>query len=86
MRINWGWNIQVEDLRDHGVEAVMILRHLLTYGAKISPDPKRAGFYEVESDSTVYYIYAPSKNGKVVLVATWPSESALAVASGSGRQ
>jgi len=75
------WGIQVEDLRNHGAEAVMTLRHLLTCGAKITPDPKRAGFYEVESDSTVYYIYALSTNGKVALLATWPSESALAVAA-----
>jgi hypothetical protein len=81
MNRKWGWNVQVEDLRNHGAEAVMTLRHLLMCGAKITPDPKRAGFYEVESESTVYYIYAPSTNGKVVLLATWPREGALATAS-----
>jgi|SRR5271157_3059456 len=78
MWMKWGWNIQVEDLRNHGPEAVMTLRYLLTCGAKITPDPKRAGFYEVESESTVYYIYAPTRHGKVLLLATWPSEGALA--------
>jgi hypothetical protein len=78
MWMKWGWNIEVEDLRNHGLETVMPLRYLLTCGAKITPDPKRAGFYEVESESTVYYIYAPSRYGKVFLLATWPSEGALA--------
>lgn len=79
MWMKWGWKIQVEDLRNHGPEAVMTLRYLLTCGAKITSDPKRAGFYEVEGESTVFYVYAPTRNGKVTLLATWPSERALAV-------
>ena len=71
-------DLQIEDLRSHGLEAVMTLKRVLTCGAKVSPDPKRAGFYEVESRSTVYYIYAPRLNGKVTLLATWPRESELA--------
>jgi hypothetical protein len=78
MWMKWGWNIQVEDLRNHGPETVMTLRYLLTCEAKITPDPKRAGFYEVESESAMYYIYAPTRDGKVLLLATWPSEGALA--------
>lgn len=86
MGMYWGGNLQIEDLRGHGAEAVMTLRYLLASGAKITPDPKRTDFYEVESGSTVYYIYAPSSNNRrVLLLATWPSESALAAASGSGR-
>lgn len=69
--------VQIEDLRNHGLEAVMTLKRVLTCGAKVTPDPKRAGFYEVESRSTVYYIYAPRLNGKVTLLATWPRESEL---------
>ena len=77
MWMKWGWNIQIEDLRNHGPEAAMTLRCLLTCGAKILPDSKRGGFYEVENESTVYYIYAPTRYGKVLLLATWPSKSAL---------
>jgi hypothetical protein len=69
--------VQIEDLRNHGLEAVMTLKRVLACGAKVSPDPKRAGFYEVESRSTVYYIYAPRLNGKVTLLATWPREREL---------
>ena len=71
-------NIQIEDLRNHSPETVMTLRRVLSCGARVTPDPKRAGFYEVESRSTVYYIYAPTLNGKVTLLATWPSEWELA--------
>lgn len=73
--------VQIEDLRNHSPETVMTLRRMLSCGAKVTPDPKRAGFYEVESRRAVYYIYAPSLNGKVLLLATWPSESALAHSS-----
>ena len=66
--------VQIEDLRNHSPETVMTLKRVLSCGAKVTPDPKRAGFYEVESRGTVYYIYAPSLNGKVLLLATWPSE------------
>jgi hypothetical protein len=71
-------NIQIEDLRNHSPETVMTLRRVLSCGARVTPDPKRTGFYEVESRSTVYYIYAPTMNGKVTLLATWPSERELA--------
>lgn len=70
-------DVQIEDLRNHGLEAVMTLKRVLACGAKVSPDPKREGFYEVESRSTVYYIYAPRLNGKVTLLATWPRENEL---------
>jgi hypothetical protein len=69
--------VQIEDLRNHSPETVMTLRRVLQCGAKVTPDPKRAGFYEVESRSTVYYIYAPTMGGKVTLLATWPAEKEL---------
>jgi hypothetical protein len=69
--------VQIEDLRNHGLEAVMTLKRVLSCGAKVTPDPKRAGFYEVESRSTVYYIYAPRLNRKVTLLATWPRANEL---------
>lgn len=68
----------IQDLRNHPHEVVLALRHLLAGGAKVTPDPKRPGFYEVESGSVVYYIYESVPSGKILLLATWPSESALA--------
>jgi hypothetical protein len=70
--------IQIEDLRNHSPESLMTLKRVLACGAKVTPDPKRAGFYEVESSTTVFYIYAPRLNGKVTLLATWPNEKKFA--------
>jgi len=73
--------VQIEDLRNHGLEVVMTLKKVLACGASVYPDPKRAGFYEVESRSTVFYIYAPRLNGKVTLLATWPKQTERAHAA-----
>jgi len=78
MVLRYGSEMQVEDLRNHPQEAVESLRKLLAYGARVTPDPKRLGFFEVESGSLVYYIYAPPSTDKIILLATWPHESALA--------
>jgi hypothetical protein len=78
MLLHMGSEIQVEDLRNHPQEAVESLRKLLIGGATVSADPKRLGFYEVESGSLVYYIYAPPSTEKIILLATWPNESTLA--------
>jgi hypothetical protein len=67
--------LEIEDLGHHAAEAVSILRKLLAGGARVSPDPKRSGFYEVESGATVYYIHVSPVTGKILLLATWPSEA-----------
>lgn len=78
MVMRWQREVEIEDLRNHPAEMVMTLRHLLAGGAKATPDPKRPGFYEVESGSVVYYIYASPTLEKILLLATWPNERALA--------
>jgi len=65
---------QIEALRNHPAETVMTLRSLLAGGATLVPDPKRAGFFEVESGSFVYYIHVSPVTGNVLLLATWPNE------------
>jgi hypothetical protein len=77
MVLQMGSAIEVEDLRNHPQEAVESLKKLLAGGAKLNADPKRLGFYEVESGSLVYYIYAPPSTEKIILLATWPNESTL---------
>ncbi len=74
----YGQGVQIEDMRNHPAELIVSLRQLLADGAAITPDPKRHGFYEVESDSTVYYICDSRTSGKILLLATWPAESVLA--------
>jgi hypothetical protein len=78
MVMHWEPEVKIEDLRNHPAEAVMSLRNLLSSGAKVTPDPKRTGFYEVESGSLVYYIYSSPTTEKILLLATWPAEPELA--------
>jgi hypothetical protein len=73
--------MQIEDVRNHPAETVQMLRSLLFSGAQVTPDPKRADFYELEDAGVVYYIHISQFSGKILLLATWPSEAALAAAS-----
>jgi len=65
----------IEDLRNHSAETVENLRELLASGAPAHPDPHRAGFYEVQNHSQVFYIHVSPVNGKVLLLATWRKDS-----------
>jgi hypothetical protein len=67
-------NTQIEDLRNHPQELIRSLRTLLASGASVTPDPKRPGYYEVESGARVYYINISPHTGKILLLATWPTE------------
>lgn len=66
---------EIEDLRNHPTETVHVLRDLLATGAEWLPDPKRAGFYELHHESTVYYIHVSPVTGKIILLATWPVQA-----------
>lgn len=68
--------VEIENLRNHPAEAVNVVRDLLLGGAELTPDPKRAGFYELCHDSTVYYIHVSPVTGKIILLATWPLSAA----------
>lgn len=78
MVMRWEPEVQIEDLRNHPAELVMRLRTLLTRGAHTNPDPNHPGFYEIESDNRVYYVHISPNTGKILLLATWPSENVLA--------
>lgn len=69
---------EIEDLRNHPREMVTTLQKLLASGACGAPDPKRPGFYEVQSGSLVYYIHVSPVTGKILLLATWPIEPTAA--------
>jgi len=77
MLTTWNNEIEIEDLRNHPPEMVATLRKFLAGGARIAPDPKREGFYEVESGALSYYIHVSPVSGKILLLATWPSNGAL---------
>ncbi|MDE3111033.1 MAG: hypothetical protein KGL02_13980 [Acidobacteriota bacterium] len=78
--------IEIEDLLGHPAEVVEELRAGLAGGftcdgpqtgglapRAIVADPKRAGFYEVQSGAFTYYIHVMPSSGKVLLLAAWPS-------------
>jgi hypothetical protein len=68
-------DVRIEDPRNHPAETVLALRDLLSSGATIVPDPKRCRFYEVQSDSLVYYIHVSPVSGSVLLLAIWPNQT-----------
>lgn len=78
MVANLRGNIQIEDVGNHPKKAVADLQCLLAQGASKVADPKRNGFYEVESASTVYYIHVSPVTGKILLLATWHNEGVAA--------
>lgn len=69
---------RIEDLGNHPADTLAALRSLLTGGASLTADPKRNGFFEVESESVVYYIHVSPVSGKVSLLATWQNEAMAA--------
>ncbi len=72
---NLNSNTHIEDLGNHPAETVDALRGLLARGANTIADPKRNGFYEVDSGSVIYYIQISPTTGKVLLLATWQNEA-----------
>jgi hypothetical protein len=67
-------DMQIEDLRNHPRELVMNLQRLLASGANVTPDSKRPGYFEVESGPRVYYINISPNTGRILLLATWPTQ------------
>jgi hypothetical protein len=73
MRTQTCGEFEIEDLRGHSAEVVEELRERLSDCTKMTPDPKRAGFYEVQSNELTYYVHVVPGTGKVLLLAAWPS-------------
>ena len=76
MRTQTCGQFEVEDVLGHPSEMVAELRQRLSDCAKMVPDPKRAGFYEVLAADWTYYVSVVPGSGKVLLLAAWPSVSA----------
>ena len=71
MRMNFGEVFEIQDLGDHPALTVITLGILLAGEVDVTPDPERKDFYEIESASTVYYIYVSPVTGTISLIATW---------------
>ena len=65
----------VEDLRSHAPEQLAELRLLLAAGITGRPDVRRPGFFELDGDSSVYYIFRYPSGQKVLLLAAWDRQS-----------
>jgi len=65
----------VEDLRTHAPEQLAELRLLLGAGITGRPDLRRPGFFELDGDSSVYYIFCYPSGQKVLLLAAWERRS-----------
>lgn len=61
----------LEDLRNHTPEQLAELRLLLNSCAPSRPDPRRPGFFELDGEASVYYIFRYPTGSKVLLVGVW---------------
>jgi hypothetical protein len=71
----------LEDLRNHSPEQIAELRLLLNVGATSRPDPRRPGFFEVDGESTVFYIFRYPTGSKVLLLGAWERDRAAELAA-----
>jgi hypothetical protein len=71
----------LEDLREHSPEQLAELRLLLSTGASSRPDPRRPGFFEVDGDSSVFYIFKYPTGTKVLLLGVWERDRAAELAA-----
>jgi hypothetical protein len=67
----------IKDIRNHPPEVVVALGRMLASGAQVTPDPKRANFFEIETDSLIYYVHISPVTGNILLLGTWPAQGAL---------
>jgi len=61
----------LEDLRNHTPDQMAELRLLLTSGAPSRPDPRRPGFYELDGENSVFYVFKYPTGTKVLLLGVW---------------
>jgi hypothetical protein len=71
----------LEDLRNHSPEQLGELRLLLSAGAPSRPDPRRPGFFEVDGDSDVFYIFKYPTGAKVLLLGVWERDRVAEMAA-----
>ncbi len=65
----------IENIRNYPAEIVDRLRALLLSGATAYADIHRENFYDVVEGPRVYFIHVAPDHNKVILLATWLTES-----------
>jgi hypothetical protein len=63
--------LSVDNLQNYPAEIIRELEELLLSGGSALPDPKRKGFYDLESQERTFFIHVSSMTGRVALLATW---------------
>ena len=61
----------VDNLRNYPAEIIKELEELLLSGGSALPDPKRKGFYDLETDERTFFVHVSPTTGRVMLLATW---------------
>ncbi len=69
--MNFGEVFEIEDLGNHPAVTVVRLGILLAGAVNVTPDLKRAHFYEIEGWPIVYYIYVSPWSRTISLIASW---------------
>jgi hypothetical protein len=67
---------RIVDLGSHSQESIDHLRQLLAGDATVRPDPRRPGFFDVESGSGTYFIHVSPVTGNILLLAAWSNYGA----------
>jgi hypothetical protein len=62
---------RIVDLGSHSQQSIEHLRQLLAGEATVRPDPRRPGFFDVESGSDTYFIHISPVTGNILLLAVW---------------
>ena len=71
----------LEDLRSHSQEQIAELRLLLISGATSRPDPRRPGFFELDGEENVFYVFKYPTGTKVLLVGVWERDRVAELAA-----
>src|ERR1700676_4822615 len=61
----------VDNLQNYPAETIKELEDLLLSGGSALPDPKRKGFYDLESDKRIFFINISPISSRVLLLASW---------------
>ena len=76
MLLRFDGNLTIENLGNCPAETIEELYALLAAGAQCHADPHRQNFYEVENGSRAFFIHLSPVSGKVLLLASWRSDTA----------
>jgi hypothetical protein len=71
----------LEDLRNHTSEQLAELRLLLDSNAPSRPDPRRPGFFEIDGDANVFYVFRYPSGSKVLLIGVWERDRVAELAA-----